>query len=341
MAKRAWTTREATAADVEQINTLFVETMAMKRSLDHDRWKFWENPFGEPSVMLAVDGDRVVGQYALWPTPLRFGADEIKGAQSLDTMTHPDYQGQGMFTVLANACFELAQSRGCEVLYGFPNANSYHGFVKRLNWDHTGDVPLYSRLLRPSRHPRFSGALGVVMDAVASALPMRSASDIEIRVGRPTDEQIAALLEARRAERDICRVSRTPEWYAWRFDDRSGRGYEWNSVYRGGTLAGWSVWGRDILTSFPRGMLADVVGVDSDATVAAVAASTAAAKRAGMSLMSAAASDPAVGRALNRCGYLRNNRIALIVRGLTTRTLPANCHDHSAWRIFGADLDTF
>lgn len=341
MTRRAWTVREATAADAEQINRLFVETMQMTRSLDHDRWKFWENPFGDPHVIVAVDGDRIVGQYALWPTPLRLGTSDIKGAQSLDTMTHPDYQGQGMFTVLANACFEVAQSRGCEVLYGFPNANSFHGFVKRLNWDHTGDVPLYSRFLRPSRHPRFRGALGIAMDGVASVVPLRLPTGLEVRAERPSNDQIATLLETNRAKRDVCRVARAPDWYDWRFAVRSGRRYEWHCVYRGSALVGWSIWGRDILTDFPRGLLADVVGVDAEAESAAIVASTSAARRAGMSLIAAVGSEPQTAAALRRNGYLRHNRIALIVRGLTTRTLPANYHDHSAWQIFGADLDTF
>jgi GNAT superfamily N-acetyltransferase len=341
MTRRNWAVREATAADAEQINRLFVETMQMTRAIDHDRWKFWENPFGDPYVMLASDGGRIVGQYALWPTPLRLGAIEIKGAQSLDTMTHPDYQGQGMFTVLANACFEVARSHGCEVLYGFPNGNSYHGFVKRLNWDHTGNVPLFSRILRPSRHPRIAPALGPVADFAASLIPTRSVGGVDVRPGRPSDDDIIRLLDAGRADRDVCRVSRTPTWYDWRFAERSGRRYEWFSVYRGGLLEGWSVWGRDILTDFPRGLLADVVATDHDVAVAAVGASISAARLAGVSVLVCATNERTTIRALRRCFFMRYNQIALIVRGLTTRTLPANIHDHGAWRVLPADLDTF
>ena len=43
----------------------------------------------------------------------------------MDTMTHPDYQGQGVFTKLAKACYDITAIDGYRVLYGFPNPYSY------------------------------------------------------------------------------------------------------------------------------------------------------------------------------------------------------------------------
>ena len=49
--------------------------------------------------------------------------------------------------------------------------------------------------------------------------------------------------------------------------------------------------------------------------------------------------EPAVA-ALRRAGFIRNRRVPFIVRGLTTRILDGNIHNHAVWRIIGGDLDT-
>ncbi len=96
-----------------------------------------------------MDGDRAAGFYTAWPVRLRLGKETVLGAQSMDTMTHPDYRGRGLFIKLAQACYDLAASKGYEVFYGFPNQNSYSGFIRRLNWDHTGDITHWLRPIRP------------------------------------------------------------------------------------------------------------------------------------------------------------------------------------------------
>lgn len=338
---RSWTVREATSTDIGKINDLFVATMGMERSLTHDQWKFWDNPFGAPYIVVAEVGDKLVGQYALWPTPLRLGLEEVRGAQSLDTMTHPGYQGQGMFIVLANACFEVAMGRGCEALYGFPNENSYRGFVRRLNWDHSGNVRAFTRLIAPGKHPRFAGAKGAIADVLANALPSGSRAGVEFRYERPTDEAIEAILASSRKEKEACRVDRTSAWYRWRFAEPSGRSYEWISAYRSQTLVGWAIWGRDILVPYPRALLSDLIASDATAEVALVSAVITRTRANHMTIVSAMTNSPSTGRALRRCGFYNHTAVPMIVRGLTSRTMGGNIHDHPSWQVFGADLDTF
>jgi GNAT superfamily N-acetyltransferase len=53
---------------------------------------------------------------------------------SLNTATHPDYQGQGLFTRLAGMTYEAAGAAGYHGVYGVANANSTPGFVRKLGF---------------------------------------------------------------------------------------------------------------------------------------------------------------------------------------------------------------
>jgi GNAT superfamily N-acetyltransferase len=64
-------------------------------------------------------------------------------AQSGDTMTHPSHRGKGLFINLAKATYELARKEGIQFVFGFPNDNSYHGFVNKLDWIHKENLNSY------------------------------------------------------------------------------------------------------------------------------------------------------------------------------------------------------
>lgn len=65
-----------------------------RRDLDWWRWFYLENPFpGEPRIMLAWDGERVVGQYAGCPLRAALeGAGEATVVQGVDLMVRPEYR---------------------------------------------------------------------------------------------------------------------------------------------------------------------------------------------------------------------------------------------------------
>lgn len=339
-AARTWTVREAVPGDLDRINALFAATMGRARSLEHDRWKFWDSPFGKPYITIAENRGEIVGQYALWPTPMRLGKEKVAGAQSLDTMTHPDYQGQGMFTTLAKACFELAASRGCEVLFGFPNANSYPGFVRRLNWDHTGDIPAWSRPLLLSKHPRFARVPASMLDALTHFPRGDTRRGLEVQTGKPDAAQIESLLAARQ-EKDVCSIERSAAWYDWRFAPASGHDYEWLTARRNGAVVGWAVWGTDPLAEYPRALISELVGESKHALEALVACAVRRARAAGCATINTVTNIEQHRHALRSCGFWKVRSNPFIVRGMTARNLGANIHDHASWRIFGADLDTY
>ncbi len=108
------------------------------------RWLYRDNPDGEVFGFDAFDGDRLAGHYACIPVTIDAFGRNVRGMLSLNTATHPDFQGQGLFTKLAARTYELGSEKGLEAVYGVANANSTPGFVRKLGF--TLISPLDARL---------------------------------------------------------------------------------------------------------------------------------------------------------------------------------------------------
>ena len=114
------------------------------------RWQYVENPAGKAIVVVArADNGALAGQYVVIPLDFRLDGQLGKGSLSLNTLTHPDYRGQGLFTKMANETYDVCKSEGLNITLGFPNKNSYPGFVRKLQFQHIGNATVMFRPLRP------------------------------------------------------------------------------------------------------------------------------------------------------------------------------------------------
>ncbi len=92
--------------------------------------------FGEPHlgyIAYSEDGEPAAF-YGVYAHPMIIDGVKYIAAQSGDTMTHKLHGGKGLFTTLAKMTYDLAKEKGIDFIFGFPNYNSYPGFVKKLSW---------------------------------------------------------------------------------------------------------------------------------------------------------------------------------------------------------------
>jgi GNAT superfamily N-acetyltransferase len=99
-------------------------------------WLYRENPEGTAVGFdaFAEKTNQLAGHYVAIPISAKFRGERRRGLLSLNTATHPEHQGQGLFTKLAASTYQLAMERGFEFVVGVANANSTPGFVKRLGF---------------------------------------------------------------------------------------------------------------------------------------------------------------------------------------------------------------
>lgn len=80
------------------------------------------------------------GFYGVYSCEVELDGVKSLVVQSGDTMTHVNHSGKGLFTKLALKTYELSRSLGVKFVFGFPNYNSYPGFVKKLGWVCPGNL---------------------------------------------------------------------------------------------------------------------------------------------------------------------------------------------------------
>ncbi|MEH6436551.1 GNAT family N-acetyltransferase [Massilia sp. DD77] len=97
-------------------------------------WLYVDNPDGQPVGFDAWDGERLAAHYVCVPARAWVEGREVPVLLSLNTATHPDYQGKGLFTKLAAMTFEAGMAGGYDGVYGVANANSTPGFVRKLGF---------------------------------------------------------------------------------------------------------------------------------------------------------------------------------------------------------------
>jgi GNAT superfamily N-acetyltransferase len=123
------------AAYSELLNATFETTKFTPEAL---AWRYRDNPAGQVVGADAWDGDRLAAHYAVCPLEARIDGECVRGLLSLNTATHPDYQGRGLFTKLAETAYGLGAQAGYGFVIGVANANSTPGFLRRLAFQDFG-----------------------------------------------------------------------------------------------------------------------------------------------------------------------------------------------------------
>lgn len=115
---------------------LFAACFPGARHLDETylRWLYRENPAGTVVGFDAWEDGRLAAHYVCVPASVRLGGTPRRALLSLNTATHPDFQGKGLFTRLAEATYARGAEAGYDVVYGVANANSTPGFVRKLGF---------------------------------------------------------------------------------------------------------------------------------------------------------------------------------------------------------------
>ena len=127
-----------TAANIGRLVYLYKEVFNQKITVNFLLQKYDTKIFGTEFIgfIALTQSNLPMAFYGVIPCLVQWEGKVILAAQSSDTMTHPNFQRQGLFHTLAMKTYALAKENGIQFIFGFPNQNSYPGFVK-LQWQFT------------------------------------------------------------------------------------------------------------------------------------------------------------------------------------------------------------
>jgi len=174
-------------------------------------WKHEQNVFGRSAMLVAADGDAIVGFRALMRWQFERDGRVVEAVRAVDTATHPDYRGGGVFTRLTMGAVDRVHDEGVSFVFNTPNDQSRPGYLK-MGWHEVGRLPIAVRprsvrsavrMVR-SREPAERWSEPSTAGEAASQFLLASAGTI------------AALLASQRGSRGVHTV-RSPEYLAWRY----------------------------------------------------------------------------------------------------------------------------
>lgn len=129
--------RMAEDKDIPQIVTLFELCLGSDGgapTVAFWNWKHHQNPAGNSPVILAWDGDLLIGIRAFMCFKFHDKKGVFKAYRPVDTATHPDYQGKGIFKKLTLQLIEDLQSINEKAfIFNTPNSQSKPGYLK-MGW---------------------------------------------------------------------------------------------------------------------------------------------------------------------------------------------------------------
>lgn len=245
--KEAWDCRDYRSGDEHQILNLYEEVNNRKMALEYWRWRNKKSPFGEGIIKLVFADEKLIGHYAVNPMGVLVDNRSMKAAFALHAMTHPAFQKQGIFTFLAEEVYKKCQSEGFSFVYGFPNENTYHGYITRLGWTGFGKMSSLEK------------KLDAKIEAASKAGNIREIDRFDDRVNVLWDKVKAGY-------RVI--VPRTKDYLNWRFAGHPTIEYPRYIITSGGSeLSGYMILKVYTTGDEVKGHIVDMLSVDDEHTV--------------------------------------------------------------------------
>jgi GNAT superfamily N-acetyltransferase len=252
---RTWTTTWLERADlgkIEEFRRLFSggETYSDVTMSEFYEWKYFRGSEGPAYVRVAVDKGKLVGTAAATLKRIKIGGRTLLAAEIGDAFTHPEYQYQGIFTVLGRELVTALDQKGVHFIYARPNANSFPGFVRKMGFDdvfHLRTMRRFVNIDNVLRRKTGGGllyslskpAIGILSNTVLRVDEAPALPGIDISEASSFDESVDRLFDEVSGD-DTAMVVRDSRYLNWRYAEKPVE-YKIYTARDGSTLVGYVI----------------------------------------------------------------------------------------------------
>ncbi len=162
------TIRPAQNTDIPLIVDLLKKSLGeslLPKSEAYWRWKHVDNPFGASPVLLAEEDGVLIGVRAFMKWSWSDGKNTFQAVRAVDTATHPDHQGKGIFKKLTLQLVDECTASGTHFVFNTPNGQSRPGYLK-MKWQDAGRLPVRFVPINPLR--KLIGLFGNKQDQITT-----------------------------------------------------------------------------------------------------------------------------------------------------------------------------
>lgn len=173
-------------------------------------WKHDDNPFGASLAWVAVEAGEVIGFRTFLRWELLVGGQPVRAVRAVDTATHPDHRGRGIFSILTRRALEELADEGVDAVFNTPNDQSRPGYLK-MGWEVVGRLPVRARPRSPRSLVRMARARTA---ADLWSLPTEAGAAAEPALA--DDEALTLLVKGQPVPPGVV-TRRSPAHLRWRF----------------------------------------------------------------------------------------------------------------------------
>lgn len=276
--------RKYEKGDEQDIISLFNDIYDASREEDYWKWQFMENPTGEPVIVVAEDGPKIVGQCTLLPIKMIIKDEEILAGESIDTMISKDFRGKGIYEEMAIKSYEIGAEQGIKIRIGFPTQQSYRGlFGDVIDAKFVTDIPLFINIYKMENF--LVGIVKLRLLAKILALPslliakfiyrekkIRIKENYIIKGINEFEEEFDTLWDKVKTDSPIM-TKRSSEFLNWRIKDHPIIDYKTFAAYLNDELVGYTILKLEKRkvrknTDLYVGTIVDMVGINEDVIAA-------------------------------------------------------------------------
>lgn len=294
------------------------------------RWKHFENPFGRSYMLVAEAERRIVGLRAFMRWRFAAGGRTLHTVRAVDTATHPDVQGRGVFSLLTRRALEDLRDE-VDLVFNTPNEKSLPGYLK-MGWQVVGRMPIHVRVRRPLRFARHARSWKTEVRPSSTLLTSDAKS-----AGKALDDPgVEELLRARERYPGIS-TERTHEYLRWRYGDAPLLDYR-AALEPARSLAIFRVRPRGALVE---ATVSELIARPGDAAAARRALARVARVSSADHVTCSFPSGSTAMSAARRSAFLRVPGGLVFVANPLGHALDPDPLDRSAWALSGGDLEVF
>ncbi len=196
------------------------------KNIENIEWQFIQNTEKKYFIDIAVDKDtnKTSAIYSTSCVKFKVKDELLIGAQSLDTITDLDYRGLGLFIKLAESVYQRCESNYVDLVYGFPNGNSIHGFEKKLEWKVLDPVPFLFKPLRSKYFTRRLTLLKCLPNLNLSFIKFKNDLNLNIVENMCFPEEVNFIWK-KFSNTILVSVDRNKDYLDWRFIRKPNENY--------------------------------------------------------------------------------------------------------------------
>lgn len=141
----SYTFRKVTNNNIGDVARAFNKTRGTQKPASYFQAKF-KSPIDAEYIGCLVydENNEPVTHAGIIPRMMNYEGERFVVGMCIDTVTVVEHQRRGLFKAATEYVIEEAAKAGLQLLFRFPNPNTYKGLMKHLNFDHTTDFYLFN-----------------------------------------------------------------------------------------------------------------------------------------------------------------------------------------------------